>query len=153
MLKVKMESTTEYPRLVKFFIEQGLEYDEDEMDFSNVLKAWKITQPGDFLVGGCMLVKREEHFVIQGIAVDPVLRKFGLGKILMKKALTEARTLGAEEIILVARKPGFYKKPNFETVPWEVAPDIFDCMDCPQRNVDCFPEVMKYAIPKEGPVL
>ena len=47
MMKVRMESTTEYERLVKFFIQQGLEYDEDEKDFSNVLHAWKITQTGD----------------------------------------------------------------------------------------------------------
>jgi len=153
MLTVRMESTTEYERLVKFFIEQGLEYDEDEKDFSNVIKAWKITQPGDFLIAGCMLVKRDGHFVVQGIAVDPVLRKFGMGKVLMKKALEEARRHGAEEIILVARKPDFYKKLNFDTVPWEESPDIFDCSDCPQRGVDCFPEVMKYAIPEEGPVL
>ncbi|MBR5230587.1 MAG: GNAT family N-acetyltransferase [Firmicutes bacterium] len=153
MLKVKMESTTEYPRLVNFFIEQGLEYDEEEKDFGNVLKAWKVTQTGDYLVAGCMLVKREEHFVIQGIAVDPVLRKSGIGKVLMRKALEEARRLGAKEVILVARKPGFYRKLNFDTVPWDGAPDIFDCMDCPQRNVDCFPEVMKYNIPAEGAVL
>ena len=52
MMKVRMESTTEYERLVKFFIQQGLEYDEDEKDFSNVLHAWKITQTGDYLVAG-----------------------------------------------------------------------------------------------------
>lgn len=153
MMKVRMESTTEYERLVKFFIQQGLEYDEDEKDFSNVLHAWKITQKGDYLVAGCMLVKEEGHFVVQGIAVDPVLRKMGLGKVLMKKALEEARSLGAKELLLVARKPGFYKKLNFTVVSPEEAPQIFDCLDCPQYQKECFPEIMKYEIPQEGPVL
>ena len=153
MMKVRMESTTEYERLVKFFIHQGLEYDEDEKDFSNVLHAWKITQTGDYLVAGFILIKEEGHFVVQGIAVDPVLRKMGLGKVLMKKALEEARSLGAKELLLVARKPGFYKKLNFTVVPPEEAPQIFDCLGCPQFQTECFPEIMKYEIPAEGPVL
>ncbi len=153
MMRVRMESTTEYERLVKFFIQQGLEYDEEEKDFSNVLHAWKITQTGDYLVAGCILIKEEGHFVVQGIAVDPVLRKMGLGKVLMKKALEEARSLGAKELLLVARKPGFYKKLNFTVVPPEEAPKIFDCLGCPQFQVDCFPEIMNYEIPAEGPVL
>ncbi|MGN1413436.1 MAG: GNAT family N-acetyltransferase [Anaerovoracaceae bacterium] len=153
MMKVRMESTTEYERLVKFFIQQGLEYDEDEKDFSNVLHAWKITQTGDYLVAGCILIKEEGYFVVQGIAVDPVLRKMGLGKVLMKKALEEARSLGAKELLLVARKPGFYKKLNFTVVPPEEAPQIFDCLGCPQFQTECFPEIMKYEIPAEGPVL
>ena len=153
MMKVRMESTTEYERLVKFFIQQGLEYDEDEKDFSNVLHAWKITQTGYYLVAGCILIKEEGHFVVQGIAVDPVLRKMGLGKVLMKKALEEARSLGAKELLLVARKPGFYKKLNFTVVPPEEAPQIFDCLGCPQFQTECFPEIMKYEIPAEGPVL
>ena len=77
---------------------------------------------GDYLVAGCILIKEEGHFVVQGIAVDPVLRKMGLGKVLMKKALEEARSLGAKELLLVARKPGFYKKLNFTVVPPEEAP-------------------------------
>ena len=153
MMRVRMESTTEYERLVKFFIQQGLEYDEEEKDFSTVLHAWKITQTGDYLVAGCILIKEEGHFVVQGIAVDPVLRKMGLGKVLMKKALEEARSLGAKELLLVARKPGFYKKLNFTVVPPEEAPQIFDCLGCPQFQTECFPEIMKYEIPTEGPVL
>ena len=104
-------------------------------------------------MAGCILIREEGHFVVQGIAVDPVLRKMGLGKVLMKKALEEARSLGARELMLVARKPGFYRKLNFTAVPPEEAPEIFDCLGCPQYQVDCFPEIMKYEIPAEGPVL
>ncbi len=152
-MRFSMKSTVEYERMVKFFIAQGLEFDEDEKEFDNVLGCWKIVQPEDYLVAGCMLVNREGHYVIQGIAVEPIMRKFGLGKILVKKALEEARKLGAAEVILVGRSPGFYEKLGFETVEPEKAPKIFDCLGCPQFKVDCFPEIMKYEIPEEGPVL
>ena len=56
-------------------------------------------------------------------------------------------------VLLVARKPGFYKKLNFTVVPPEEAPQIFDCLGCPQFQTECFPEIMKYEIPAEGPVL
>ena len=154
MLRVRMESTTEDERLVQFGIKQGLEYDEDEIrDYSDIVGAWKITQPGDFLIGGCMLAKEEGHFVIKAVAVDPVLRKFGLGRILVKKAMEKARELGAEEVILIGRAPEFYRKLNFETVEPEDSPLEFECLECPQYRVSCFPEIMRKSIPAEGPVL
>lgn len=154
MLKVRMESTTEYERLIKFGIEQGLEYDEDEqMDFSDIVGAWKITQPGDYLIGSCMLAKQDGQFVIRAVAVDPILRKFGLGRVLVKKAMEKARELGGSEVILIGRAPEFYRKLGFTKVEPENSPLEFDCLECPQFQVDCFPEIMKHEIPAEGPVL
>lgn len=152
MLKFRMESTDDYELLVPFFIENGLEFDEDEKHPEDGVKAWKVTQ-GDHLIAGCSLVLRDGNFVIEGIAVEKTFRKFGIGKILIGKALEEVRNRGGRELILMARKPGFYEKLNFQVVKPEDAPPIFDCLGCPQYGVDCFPEIMKYEIPAEGPVL
>jgi len=147
MIKFKMEPTQEYERLVKFFIDNGLEFDEDEKDPSNVVvKCWKITQPEDYLIAACSLVNREGHFVVEGLAVEEIFRKFGLGKILMNKVYDEVKKQGGNEVILVARQPGFYEKLGFEEVAPEDAPKIFSCLGCPQFNVDCFPKVMKKAL-------
>lgn len=149
MLKFRMETTDDYGLLVPFFIENGLEFDEDEKDPEHPVKAWKVTQ-GDHLVAGCSLVLRDGNFVIEGIAVEKALRQFGIGKILMNKALEEVKQRGGKELILMARKPGFYKKLGFETVKPKDAPPIFDCLGCPQYGVDCFPEIMKYTLPEES---
>ncbi|MBQ6900734.1 MAG: GNAT family N-acetyltransferase [Firmicutes bacterium] len=154
MMKVRMESTTEYERLVQFGIKQGLEYDEEGVrDYSDIVGAWKITQPGDFLIGCCMLAKEEGHFVIRAVAVDPVLRKMGIGRILIKKAMEKARELGGTEVILIGRAPEFYRRLGFEPVAPEDSPLEFECLECPQFQVNCFPEIMKKSIPAEGPVL
>ena len=147
MIKFKMHTTEEYDRLIRFFIDNGLEFDEGEEDRSDILKCWKITQEGDYLIAACMLVMREGNFVVEGVAVDPVFRKCGLGKILMDKALEEVKERGGKELLLMARKPEFYKKLNFEIVKPDDAPPIFDCLGCPQYGKDCFPEIMKYTLP------
>ena len=149
MIRFKMQRTEEYERLIQFFIDNGLEFDEGEEDFSDMIQCWKVTQEGDYLIAACMLVKREGNFVIEGIAVDPVFRKCGLGKILIRKALDEVKARGGEELLLMARKPEFYKKLNFTVVKPEAAPPIFDCLGCPQYGKDCFPEIMKYTLPRE----
>ena len=146
MMKVRMESTTEYERLVQFFVKQGLEYDEDEKDFSNVIHAWKITQTGDYLVAGCVLAQREGRYIIDGIAVDKPMRKTGIGKILVDKVISEVKERGGDSIYLVARAPGFFKKLGFTVINPTEAPNFFECKQCPQYRVSCHPEVMKLEI-------
>ncbi|MCI8609646.1 MAG: GNAT family N-acetyltransferase [Firmicutes bacterium] len=150
MLRFKMERTDEYELLIPFFIENGLEFDEDEKKAEGAVQAWKVTQ-GDHLVAGCSLVLREGHFVIEGIAVEKTFRKFGIGKILIDKALEEVRARGGKELLLMARKPAFYEKLHFTEVSPEDAPPIFDCLGCPQYGVDCFPKIMKYVLPETEP--
>ncbi len=151
MLKCFMHTTEEYDRLITFFIKHGLEFDEDEEDYSDIIKCWKITQskdnnPDDPLIAACMLVLREGNFVVEGIAVEPLFRKCGLGKVLINKALDEIKARGGKELLLMARRPEFYKKLNFTVVKPEDAPPIFDCLGCSQYGNDCFPEIMKYTL-------
>ncbi len=154
MLKVRMESTTEYDRIIEFAAAQGLEYDpEEKQDFSNIVGAWKITQPGDYIIGTIMLGYEEGHYVLHAVAVDPVLRKFGLGRVLVKKAMEKARELGAKEVVLIGRAPEFYSKLGFTEIKPEDSPLEFECLSCPQYQVSCHPQIMRHEIPAEGPVL
>ena len=43
MLKFTIKSTDEYERLVKFFVENQLEFDGDEEVDTDILKCWKVT--------------------------------------------------------------------------------------------------------------
>ena len=146
MMKFTMRSTDEYERLVRFFVENQLEFDGDEEVDTDIVKCWKITQGDDYLVAGCVLAKREEEYIIDGIAVDKVMRKTGMGKILVDKVISEVKKLGGERIYLVARAPGFFRKLGFEAIDPSEAPNFFECKQCPQYGVDCHPEVMKLEI-------
>ena len=97
-------------------------------------------------MAGCALAKRQGEYIIDGIAVDKVLRKTGMGRILVNKVISEVKKLGGKRIYLVARAPGFFRKLGFEAIDPSEAPNFFECKQCPQYGVSCHPEVMKLEI-------
>jgi len=146
MLKFRMQSTDEYERLVKFFVENELEFNGDEEVDTDIIKCWKVTHTDDVLIGGCVLAQRQGKYIIDGIAVTKMFRKFGIGKILVDKVVKEIKARGGKELYLVARAPGFFKTLGFVTVRPEDAPVFFECGQCPQYQIKCFPEIMKLEI-------
>lgn len=141
-----MRQTDEYDRLVKFFVENELEFDGDEEVDTDIVKCYKVTVEDDKLVGAIVLALREERYIIDGIAVDPEYRKHDIGEIMLKKIEEETGKLGGNEIYLVARAPGFFKKNGFISIDPAGAPNFFECKQCPQYGVSCHPEVMKKVI-------
>ncbi|NLD19050.1 MAG: GNAT family N-acetyltransferase [Clostridiales bacterium] len=146
MINFKISETTDYEKLVPFFIENQLEFSEDEPVPTDIVKCWEITE-GDGreyvkLIGGFVLAKREGEFIVDGIAIDPKYRKYKLGKALLERGIEETLKQGGERIYLVARAPEFFKKQGFVTVERKDAPNFFECLTCPQYGVDCHPEVM-----------
>lgn len=146
MLKFTMKSTDEYDRLVKFFVENELEFDGDEEVDTDIVKCWKVTHTDDVLIGGCVLALREGKYIIDGIAVEKLFRKFKIGKIMMDKAIKEVKSRGGKELYLVARAPGFFRTLGFEEVKPEDAPLFFECGQCPQYQKTCHPEIMRLEI-------
>lgn len=143
MINFKISVTEDYEKLVPFFIENELEFSEEEPVPTDLVKCWEIIDGNDKLIGGFVLAKREGEFIVDGIAIDPAYRKYGLGSVLLDNGIEEALKRGAKRIYLVARAPGFFKTHGFETVAREDAPDFFECLTCPQYGVSCHPEVMK----------
>lgn len=162
-MKFILRSTDEYERLTKFFAENRLEFDGEEEVDTDVVKCWKITQASseelshitkdtadgdDCLVAGCVLALREGKYIIDGIAVDKTLRKFGLGKLLVNKVKEEVKARGGDAIYLVARAPEFFRTLGFETIAADNAPNFFECKYCPQYGKECHPEIMKLMLEK-----
>lgn len=145
-LRLMMKETDEYERLVKFFVENQLEFDGDEEVDTDIIKCYKVTHGDDYLVGAVVLAKREGQYIIDGIAVEKLYRKMKVGQILLKKVIEEVKKLGGDSLYLVARAPEFFKKYGFVTVNPDDAPNFFECKYCPQYQVDCHPEVMKLEI-------
>lgn len=150
---IKLAVTEDYDALVPFFIENELEFSDDEPPIpEEIVKLWKITEDSfdedgtpveSRLIGGFVLAKRQGEFICDGIAIDPEYRQFGYGKDLLEKGIEEAKSLGGERMFLVARAPGFFAKSGFVAVERADAPEFFECLTCPQYGVDCHPEVMR----------
>lgn len=139
---IRISVTEDYEKLVPFFIENQLEFSEDDPVPTDLVKCWETTDAEGRLVGGFVLAKREGEFIVDGIATDPALRGKKLGEALLETGLEEAKRQGARRIYLVARAPGFFGKYGFVSVERNHAPNFFECFTCPQYRVSCFPEVM-----------
>ncbi len=140
-----INETKEYEKLVSFFIENELEFTEEDAEEvpTDLVKCWQITDEDDNLLGAFVLAKREGEFICDGIAIDEELRGTGLGTKLLRLGLEETIKLGGTRMYLVARAPEFFRKNGFVTVPREEAPNFFECLTCPQYGVSCHPEVMR----------
>lgn len=139
---IEIHTTDDYEKLVPFFMENGLEFSEEDPVPTDLVQCWEAVEDGR-LIGGFVLAKREGRFICDGIAVDPEYRKRELGRALLGEGLKEAAARGADSVYLVARAPGFFRREGFETVERSEAPDFFECLTCEQYGVSCHPEVMR----------
>ena len=157
-----IRETEDYPKLVPFFMENELEFTEEDKEEvpTDTVKCWEIvtgpqqvavsqsaedgqTAEDEQLIGGFVLAKREGEFICDGIAIDPAWRQAKLGKALLELGLEEVRKQGGNSMYLVARAPEFFRKNGFVTIPREEAPNFFECLTCPQYGKTCHPEVMR----------
>jgi len=134
--------------LVRFFIDNGLEYTENDEIQTDLIKCWKAEKTGIGgerveLVGGCALARREGRYICDGIATDPSVRGQRIGERMLLTMLDEVRRLGGDSIYLVARSPGFFKKYGFMSITRDEAPTFFECFSCSQYGNTCQPEVMR----------
>ena len=148
MFRFYIKETIEYERLKDFMIPFGLEFSNDEELETEIIKCWKVIQEPDYLVGAVMLGMRKGYYYINGIAVDPPMRHTGVGTIMMKKAISEVRKMGGNELWLVAKVPEFFRTLGFVTVEPEDAPPITGCTSCDQYGSSCKPEIMKLVLEK-----
>ena len=145
MINYIIQETEDYEKLVPFFIENELEFTEEDAEEvpTDLVKCWQVTDEAGRLVGAFVLALREGEYICDGIAIEEDLRGTGLGSLLLNKGLEETIKQGGERMFLVARAPEFFRRNGFVTVPREEAPNFFECLTCPQYGISCHPEVMR----------
>lgn len=147
MLRMKMRKTDDYEKLVRFFVDNRLEFDGDEEVDTDIAECYEIVHGDEeHLVAGAVIARREGQYIIDGIAVDEPYRSLKVGKILLDKVVERVKEMGGDSIYLVARAPEFFRKNGFTKVDPANAPNFFECKYCPQYQVSCHPEVMKLEI-------
>ncbi len=145
MKEYRIRETEDYEKLVPFFIENELEFTEEDAEEvpTDLVKCWEITDDGNRLVGAFVLARREGEFICDGIAIEKDLRGTGLGRKLLELGIEETVREGGNRMYLVARAPEFFRRNGFVTVSRQEAPNFFECLTCPQYGISCHPEVMK----------
>lgn len=158
MEDIKIIKDYSFNEIVDFFIENELEWGEDDKDEVKTDFVCSFTAFNEHkLIGAVVLAKRENEYICDGIAVKDSYRKLGLGELLLNMICDEAREIekikDGEKLFLylVARAPDFFSKQNFiEIVSKDKSvPNFFECKNCPQREKTCFPKIMKKDITKK----
>lgn len=138
---IEIRQTEDYEGLVPFFIENELEFSEEDPTPTDLVRCWEAVEDGR-RIGGFVLARRDDEFICDGIAVDPAYRRQQLGRALLRIGMKEAIKRGGRKMYLVARAPGFFRREGFTAVNREEAPNFFECLTCDQYGVSCHPEVM-----------
>ena len=141
--QITIRESQYWDRIRDFFIGYRLEYEEGEPRPEETIKLWEAIDREGILAGAASLAYQDGRYALNGIATDGEFRGIGLGGKLLETVLEEVKARGGEEIYLIGRIPEFYKHYDFEVIPVDEVPDIFECTKCDQYQNTCFPEAMK----------
>lgn len=137
----------DYEKLSTFFHANGLEVTPGISMPTRTLKCWEcVDGESGALIAAAALEMRGGVFVVADIAVGARYRGLGLGIRLMHLMEEEVMRRGGKEAWLAAKVPAFYEKLGWVAVEREDAPDIADCLRCPQFGNGCEPRVMRKSI-------
>ena len=146
---IQIRETGNYEELIPLFSASGLEthVGEDQKPPA-MITCWRADIQGEVdgsIAGGVSIEYKGGHYVIGDIAVREDLRDEDIGSLLLARAMEKIYELGGDEIYLVAKAPKFFEKFGFTYLTPEEAPPIFNCSNCEQRGVRCYPEFMTFS--------
>ena len=123
--------------LISFYIDNGLEFDENKGYFGKNVKSYVILEKEQVIGALSISIYKNKNF-IETLAVDKEHRHKGYGKLLLKKAIKELE----KPINTISTADKFYLKNGFV---YDNA-DLIDkeCKTCEKYNITCFPKVVVY---------
>lgn len=124
-------------KLIGFYVENGLEFDENKGYFGNNINSLAIVVNGE-IVGAVSFSIYKNNSFIEALAVDRKYRKKGYGKILLKKAIEQLNG----DIYTISKADKFYLENGFNYSNEDLIGN--ECKICEEYNVTCFPKVMVY---------
>ncbi len=137
-----IKEVNNYRKLGKLFKDSGIEVKTFDDLPEGVIAAYEGYIDNEF-VGGVSIQKKNGEYLIYDIAVMKELRGKHIGRALLLHALNKINEFEATRVYLVAKAPKFFEKYGFCYVPDSEVPPLFNCLNCEQYNVTCFPKVMR----------
>jgi amino-acid N-acetyltransferase len=117
--------------------------ERDQMLFRSIadiyenLQMFLVAELDGAVVGCCSLeIIWSDLAEIKSLAVDQNQTNKGVGKMLVRAALEQARQLGVPQVFALTLKPDFFQKLKFNVVAKETLPMKVwsDCAKCPKQD-------------------
>lgn len=126
-------------KLLHSYAVQGVLLDRSVEDILFYLKNFTVAvdEAGSLL--GCMAVRDfgNDLLEVRSLAIQPDLRKSGIGRKLVEKAIARLDTeRGTYRLFALTLQPGFFERLNFKLVEKELFPEKIwaDCSHCPKQH-------------------
>ena len=115
--------------------------------YENLRDFFVVEDKGKIVACGALHVNWEDLAEVKGFAVAKSHHRKGLGSILLKACLKEAKELGLKRVFALTYKPGFFKKYGFTEIDkMELPHKIWnECIKCP-KFPDCDEICLVYSV-------
>ena len=141
-MEIKQASLDDVPgiaALVERFARNGEILPRRIEDIYQTVREWVVAKEDGQIVGcGSLVVLWADMAEIRSLVVVPEVQGKGVGRRLMAALLVQAATMELPQVIALTRRPGFFVKLGFRTVPRESLPRKMwkDCVHC-NKFVGC----------------
>lgn len=108
------------------------------------IRDFLVSEEDGAVTGACALhILWEDLAEIRSLAVRRESQRMGIGRRLVRRCLSEARSLGIERVFVLTYQPDFFRKLGFSDIEKSSLPQKIwgDCIRCPK-----FPECDEHAL-------
>ncbi|MCD8139054.1 MAG: N-acetyltransferase [Planctomycetaceae bacterium] len=151
--RARLPDVAKLVELTREFGQEGIMIPLSIGDTIERLRSFLVAQTPDGTIVGCVAVDATWEYLVEirSLAVSRTLHAHGIGRILMRAALEDAREFGAKEVFTLTYVPEFFKRFGFALVPRDSLPHKvwLVCVKCP-RFPDCGEVPMKLYLDEEA---
>lgn len=131
--KAVIDDVTAIHSIIEEFAKRGVMLYRPASDICERIRAFKVYEEGGVILGICALhVCGADMGEIRSLAVKEGSTRRGIGTMLVKACIDEARSLKLSKVFALTYKTAFFRKLGFSVIEKEVLPHKIwsDCVKC-----------------------
>ena len=132
--KARLDDIAMMQDMVAQEVKEGIILPRSDDEVATNIRSYVVAKDGDEIVGyGALHIHSPKLGEIRSLIVSRERRGEGIGEKIVEYALSEAKSLGLSEVLVLTYIPDFFKKLGFEEIEKETIPEHkiwADCIKC-----------------------
>lgn len=133
--KAKISDAIAIHKLIQYYAKEDIMLARPLMEIYENIRDYFVAVKDKRLVGCCALhICWKDLGEVKALAVKPSHRKKGIGRLLVKEALEEAKKISIKKIFCLTYIPKFFRKFGFRKIEKKYLPHKIwtECINCPK---------------------
>ncbi len=126
--------------LINDYAKEGLMLPRSLSSIYEHIRDFIVCRDGGKVIGTCSLtIFWGDLAEIRSLAIARDRRGTGIGTLLVKKALSEAKEMGIKRVFTLTRQVNFFRRIGFKVIDKQTLPQKIwrDCINCPKFPDNC----------------